>query len=912
MYVTGEFGTFSGEFILPLTAFRAEYAIAVEHAGFKTVHPFEVMDYRKSDYAVLLTPEPGGFRVQAGYVWGAPVPGAGIHATVDGKQVSIKDGFLAAREGQRIQVTLKKGLEALASKGMTCRARPGEAVPEGAPEPAAEAPKGESPGPMAAAPVKKEEVPTFRIASVKPLYRQGEEIDLEIDAPWKEAEVTVILGDLQIYDLTRLRLRDGRARVRFPARPIHDPGTTAFALCNGRIARADLRVAAGLMKVEVEGPSRARPGEDVSFTLRAEPRAAFSVAAVDEAIFMIREDDTPEIYAHFYPPRPAAIAHARFGNFEFDGDACKVEKPPSHSSFPEGCIVAERPFRGKGVYDVIGVGGGGGGRYGGRLGGRVNLVALGGGGSNTEDAVLKNLVWLSARQNADGAWTSSLATEAGTLSTVGTTALALLNFVGAGYSHLSKDTYGGVCFGDVVRKGFQYLIAQQATDGGIGPREGDRTLNHALGALALSEAFGLTGADILKSYAQTAANFVAACASPDGGWHRRDRSLQGELLATVFAVMALKSAQLSGLSGSPTVAAGASRFLNGALDENGLCDSPTRARVAGGMTSILFLNGSKADGRLVGAGDHILRRLPAWDEGDFLGWYFTSLALFQYDGPSGPRWKRWSQPVKDTLVTNQARDGSWTVQGESIVHTALAGLTLEIYYRYANVFGAGRDILKSDPLAPAPRVRLYFPDTAYWAPELVTDGNGEARFTFRVPDAITTTRLTARGATKEGSLGQAVARLETRQSFFVKIQSPEFAVLGDEIEIRADLFNYTKAPLDASVRLEGSPVEHAATVPVDRPASVSWRVRADDPKGLRLAASARAGSYEDSMERTVPVRRPGRERVVTWRGKSETGGTLPFTAPPGVQGLVLKLFPQRGTLSQLLDALRYLNEYPYG
>jgi hypothetical protein len=911
-YVTGEFGTFSGEFVLPLTAFRAEYSLVVEHAGFKTARAFEVMDYRKSDYAVMLTPEAGGLRVRAGYVWGAPVPGAEIRATVDGQEAPIKDGFLAAREGQRIVVNLRKGGEDLAQKGMTCPARPDEAPPEAAPEPAAAPMKEEAPAPAASAAEKKEKAPSFRIASAKPVYRRGEEIALEVDAPWKDAEVTIVLGDLQIYDFARVRLRGGRARIGFPARPIHDPGTTAFALCNGQVARAHVRVAAGLMKVEIEGPERARPGEEAGFTLRAEPRAAFSVAAVDEAIYMIREDDTPEIYAHFYPPRPAAIAHARFRDFEFDGEAFKVEKSPSHPRFPEGSLVGDRPFRGKGIYDVIGVGGGVGGRYAGRFGGRRNLVARGGGSANTEDAVLGNLVWLAARQHADGSWTGSLPTEAGTVSTVGATGLALLGFVGAGYSHLSKDTYGGVCFGDVVRKGLQHLSSQQAPDGSIGPPEGDRILNHAIGTLALSEAFGLTGAKPFEGPAQNALNFLTSRPSADGGWHRRDRALRGEILATVFAVMVLKSAQLSGLKFSPGAAAGAARFLGEAVDDSGACASPTRARVAGCMAALIFLGGEKSDPRLVGAINRILQQPPKWDEGDFLGWYFASLSLFLFDGPSGPKWKGWNEPVKNALVPNQARDGSWTVQGESVIHTALASLTLQIYYRYANVFGVGGNITNSSPLAPAPRVRLYFPDTAFWAPEIVTDGNGEARFSFRVPDAITTTRLTARGATKEGSLGQAVTRLETRQPFFVKLQAPEFAVLGDEIEIRADLHNYTKDALNASVRLEGSPLEHTATVPADRPASVSWRVRADDPKGLRLVASARAGRYEDAMERTLPVRRPGRERVVTWRGKSETGGTLPFTAPQGVQGLVLKVFPRRGSLSQLLDALRYLNEYPYG
>ncbi len=340
--------------------------------------------------------------------------------------------------------------------------------------------------------------------------------------------------------------------------------------------------------------------------------------------------------------------------------------------------------------------------------------------------------------------------------------------------------------------------------------------------------------------------------------------------------------------------------------------SRRRARRWGGaLASLIFLHMDKTDPRVSSAADRLIILKPSPDDGDFLGYYLASLGLFQYDGPAGPKWKQWSGQLRDALRGRQGIDGGWTVKGEAIAHTALGGLTLQICYRYATVFGVGGGE-NPLPLAPAPRVRIYFPDTAFWAPELVTDGRGEAHFKFRAPDEITTTRVTARGVTKEGEVGQAVVRLETRQPFFVKLRSPEFAVLGDEFEIRADLFNYTKTALAVTARLEGSPVEHSLTVPAERPASASWRVSASNPAGLRLSVIAKAGPYADAVERVVPVRRPGLERWVALSGKGETGGKFAFNAPYGVADLVLKVQPRIGNLSRLLEALRYLNDYPYG
>jgi hypothetical protein len=40
-------------------------------------------------------------------------------------------------------------------------------------------------------------------------------------------------------------------------------------------------------------------------------------------------------------------------------------------------------------------------------------------------------------------------------------------------------------------------------------------------------------------------------------------------------------------------------------------------------------------------------------------WYYSSLALFQDDGPEGGMWKKWNEPMKNALVPNQhtAKDG---------------------------------------------------------------------------------------------------------------------------------------------------------------------------------------------------------------------------------------------------------------
>jgi uncharacterized protein YfaS (alpha-2-macroglobulin family) len=934
-YVTGDQGTFQGEFTLPLSAYRTQYSLGVTCEGAQVSRPFDVLDYRKSDYSIVLVPEAKGFRVQAGYVWGAPVPDAILQAKVGDREVEIRGGLIPAADGESVQVMLLRGSEELARKAETYRAAATEEPrlvvkqvgPSATPPPTPEAqeptdPQGDDP--------ETPKIVPLTVKTDKAVYRRGETIEVEVDGPWDDGEATVLLADLQVYDLARVPIRNGHGTARLAARPIHDPGVSVFAVMEGQQARTDIRVLANRMTVTVDAPPKGRPGEHVEVTVRGAPQAAFALSAVDEAIYMLREDDTPEIYSFFHPARPAALAYGRFTQFEFDGAAVTIEKLPSDPHFMTGKPLGHRLYRGNGgVYESIGLGspvdaaGAGGGAY----------VARAGGTRATESASATSLKALGRAQRADGSWPCSYASEAGMISDVGGTSLALLSYLGAGYSQLSKDEYPDplapgrtLRFGEIVKRALQWLLSQQGADGRVGALGRDELLNHALASLALSEAYGMTAAQPLKDPAQAAIDHLCGRQSGNGGWHREESRKNGELLATVFAVMALKSAQLSELTPSPSAASNALRFLTDSTDANGLRGSaPSRAEVAGAALARMFLRNGKADSRLSGAASWLSAHPPSWDQADFLGWYLMSLALFQFDGPDGAHWKRFNDPLKAVLVPNQAKAGNWTLGNETVYPTAVGSLILEVYYRYSNVFGGASGAsggkegggierarsLASD-LAPAPEVRVYFPDTAFWSPELLTDEQGQARVSFRLPEQISTTRLTARGVTKEGAAGQALARIEVQQPFFVKIRAPEFVVQGDEVEVRVELYNYTSAALEATVRLDGAAEERTAVVPTERPASVSWTVRATDPSKLRLVAHAWAAGLRDSMERSIPVQRIGRETLATLRGRSETGGSFPFEVPKGVQELVVKIHPRSGNLTQVLDALRYLNTYPHG
>ncbi len=405
-------------------------------------------------------------------------------------------------------------------------------------------------------------------------------------------------------------------------------------------------------------------------------------------------------------------------------------------------------FRGRqnsknpGVYDTMGVGGGGGGggRYGGRFGGRENLVARGGGTKGTESAVLAALKWLARHQSPDGSWSadkfsnqcaSSKCSGPGVNSyDTGLTGLSLLAFLGAGYSHLSKDEFPDPAnpgrmlkFGEVCKKAVQWLMAHQDPEGCVGERGEKYMYNHTIAALALSESYGMTSAQLLKQPAQKGIDFIVAAQNPGKGWRYSAKCGDNDSSVTGWAVMALKSAELSDLSFPRSCYDGALAWLNEATEDNGYYTTGYTHKGTGkvfvpgknegfdshaAMSAVavmcrIFMNKNKREPAL-GAVNLLVADLPKWgpkSTSDFYYWYYASLALFQYDGPDGAMWKKWNEPMKNALVPNQktgkdgCQNGSWDpederwgFEGGRVYTTAIGALTLEVYYRYQNVFGA--------------------------------------------------------------------------------------------------------------------------------------------------------------------------------------------------------------------------------
>lgn len=342
---------------------------------------------------------------------------------------------------------------------------------------------------------------------------------------------------------------------------------------------------------------------------------------------------------------------------------------------------------------------------------RLAIVLRGGGSEETEAAVQAALAWLAANQDRDGRWnprrhhagqeTQVLGHDrggAGTDADTGITGLAILAFLGAGQTHLEGE------YVDTVRRGLEFLLRSQAEDGNLAGKSRlfARMYCHGMAALAISEAYAMTGDDRLRPFVQRAMHYTTKAQNPhDGGWRYLPGD-SGDMSQFGWQLLAIQSAHLAGVSVPEATHRGMRRFLescaagrHGGLSSYRPHGPPTAPMTAEALFCRLFLDARRSEATIREAVDLLMLETPQSGEINLYYWYYATIALFQLQGPA---WDTWNQHLTkrllDTQVTSGPDAGSWPTRtvwggyGGRVYTTAMAALCLEVYYRYMPVLAS--------------------------------------------------------------------------------------------------------------------------------------------------------------------------------------------------------------------------------
>jgi HEAT repeat protein len=362
----------------------------------------------------------------------------------------------------------------------------------------------------------------------------------------------------------------------------------------------------------------------------------------------------------------------------------------------------------------------------------------------TEEAVQRGLRWLARHQDADGAWdpqyymrhdpVGNVGSRDGArvqLDPVGTTALTVMTFLGAGYSPLEGK------YKDAIARGLEYVMARQQVDGDYLKNDLIGGYNRPIALLALAEAYNITRDPRFRPYVQAGSDFIASIQNRLGGWRYRVVIETTDTSCCSWNAFALLTARKSGLKVREIVLEG----IRGVFDEY---SSPVRyqreefiehldpeygfdvgtgtkykhwsgyqnssfpdskyATTALGLMTRIFLGYRRTHPFCIGAANCILEdffeEIPAnenWSkyrsrrEYPTYAWYYGTLAMHQM---GGRYFRKWNEVIQRIVPGTQAKsgpdEGSWPVWNHDMVGgrlytTCMGVLTLETYYRYLPV-----------------------------------------------------------------------------------------------------------------------------------------------------------------------------------------------------------------------------------
>ncbi len=107
---------------------------------------------------------------------------------------------------------------------------------------------------------------------------------------------------------------------------------------------------------------------------------------------------------------------------------------------------------------------------------------------------------------------------------------------------------------------------------------------------------------------------------------------------------------------------------------------------------------------------------------------------------------------------------------------------------------------------PAVQVRSDFRSTIFWQPDVRTDADGTAVVKVKYPDSLTTWSATARAASSGNQFGIGNTTTRTKQPLIVRLQSPRFFVVGDQVTVSAVINNNTEETMSVSSALHAEGV----------------------------------------------------------------------------------------------------------
>ncbi|MFD0834205.1 MG2 domain-containing protein [Mariniflexile aquimaris] len=240
------------------------------------------------------------------------------------------------------------------------------------------------------------------------------------------------------------------------------------------------------------------------------------------------------------------------------------------------------------------------------------------------------------------------------------------------------------------------------------------------------------------------------------------------------------------------------------------------------------------------------------------------------------------------------------------------------------------------------QIRKNLQETAFFFPQLQTDIDGNISFSFTTPEALTQWKLQLLAHTKTLESATKTLTTVTQKELMAIPNAPRYLRQGDQISISTKIANLTDKPLsghamlvltdaisgtDITNKLVTSSAVEMFSTEQNGNTQVSWNLTIpDDVDAVQYKIIAKSGAYSDGEQNALPVlsnRMLVTETLPMWIRSNETRtftlDKLKNTSTPlsaGVTSTTLKnhkltLEMTSNPAWYAVQALPYLMEYPY-
>ena len=332
---------------------------------------------------------------------------------------------------------------------------------------------------------------------------------------------------------------------------------------------------------------------------------------------------------------------------------------------------------------------------------RAKLAASRGGSRASETAVENGLRWIVNHQQDDGSWrlrhidgecNGECHNEGRQESATGATGLALMSLLGAGYTQRDGR------YKEEVQKGLNYLTkAMRVSAHGGSLAHGNKGMySHAIATIALSEAYMMTRDTSLIQPITLARQYIETAQHKKGGWRYVPGSI-GDMTVTGWQVMALRSCERAGFPTGELTWDRAKAFVGSMGNSDGRFgyqspETQTPTTTAVGLLSKMYLGATLEDDQVALGAHFLIDEKPSRTN-----MYFNYYATLVLHHRSDEDWPKWNVELRDYLINTQEKGtshsaGSWYFAdqhgavGGRLYTTAMAVMTLEVYYRYLPLY----------------------------------------------------------------------------------------------------------------------------------------------------------------------------------------------------------------------------------